>query len=415
MKLIGYEIRKVCMNKFWLMALLALLILDAVLILEPWQGASSFSTGMRHRQEQPFLKFIDRADAEEYEEYIESITGLLEDGWQTAEDFFNVPEDPRPGRYLPTVGMELNVLTGPLRTLQYIIYPNVLEQRADIVAMARKLGKTALEENDEYGIRLNMNIINRYSKRPATIPQNAVSGEEGHFSVYGTKGWERFFSYQWGDLFALFIIVLISAAIFSQERKAARLLFTTRFGRRRTQFAKMMTAVLYALLISLLFSGLQFILISIKYGLGGADASVLSIYESMGTSPWNTTLGQTALIFTLFRAFGAVCAAMVTALLSYLASNTLAAYLGSVIWLGASCGYYLVVGKNAGFWLGFRLLPDITLWTRPMWMFQEYRVANVFSFPVLWAWVCAVFWFLLCAGILIFVMWSSENKKQVNA
>lgn len=124
--------------------------------------------------------------------------------------------------------------------------------------------------------------------------------------------------------------------------------------------------------------------------------------------PLNLTIGQTFLLFTLFQAFGVMCIAFVSATLSYILRSNLASYIGSIIFLGGSYGYYLMVESFQVPAL-LRSLPDVTLWTRPMWMFETYRVVNLFSYPVKLEWVCLYFWIFIVIGLYVLAIIRSER------
>lgn len=408
MKLIGYELRKALAGRFWLIALLLLLILDAVLFLEPWQS-QMLAEGQRHRMQRPLRDFLAAADSQSYTAYIDEMVTQHGDDWQ--QGFSDIPEDDTQGRFLPTVSQELFTLS-ELATYQYIVYPETLERRAEIVDTARRLGGVALAEDDTYGVRLNIDIIRRYSVKPALLPALAMEENKGVFSAYGQRGWRRYLNFPWGDLFALLIALLIAARAFPMEGKSAQVLHTTPLGRRHTAAAKLTASALIALFVSLLFSGVNLAFAAWKYGLGGTDASVLSLMPLM-LGPLNLTIGQTAAVFTLFRAFGAVCAALAAASLSFWLKGSLASYIGSAVFLGGAYGFHALFGQNPSLPMALRLLPDVTLWTRPEWMFKTYRVVNFLSHPVQWAWVCLGFWLLLSAGLYGIVLWCSERKIPV--
>ena len=106
-----------------------------------------------------------------------------------------------------------------------------------------------------------------------------------------------------------------------------------------------------------------------------------------------------------------MCIAVVATALSYILKSNLASYLGSVVFLGLSYGYYLLMGKNYDIPVVFRTLPDVTLWARPMWMFETYRAVNLFSYPLMLEWVCFFFWLLII--IALYVLTIMRSKKGV--
>lgn len=269
----------------------------------------------------------------------------------------------------------------------------------------------AFLQGDDYGIRLNMDIIHQYNRKPAILPALASKENRGYFWVYHQKGWRAFLSFIWADIFVLIIILLVAVRVFPSEGKAAQILNTTPFGQRHTAAAKLLAVMLLALLLSLLFSILNLVLAAWKYGLGGVGASVLSLLP-LSRSPLNLTIGQMAALFIVYRAFGAICSAIVVAAISYWLRGNLVSYIGAVVFMGGSYGYYTLFGLDPKLPMGLRLLPDVTIWTRPVWMFETYRVTNILSWPIQWVWICFAFWLFLSFGLFCCIIWHSERKGR---
>jgi|LSQX01.3.fsa_nt_gb hypothetical protein len=405
MKLIRYEISKALSGRFWIVILLFLLILNAVLFMEPWRSDDMIDMGKRYRADRPLLEFLYTADGEAYHEYIDELTERYGEEWQYS--FAEFANDGIPGRFLPTAIQEVSVLSS-CGTFMNILFPEILEDRAHIVESARRLGGVAYAEDDYYGMRLNLDIIKRYSVKPAILPALARAENEGVFWVYYQQGWKHLFNFIWGNLFAVLFTLMISSRAYPLENKAASVLYVTTKGRRHTAAAKLTASALIALTVSLLFFLINILLTGWRFGLGGMKASVLSLLQlSMGSL--NMTIGQTVLLFALFQAFGVICIALVSATLSYILRSNLVSYIGSIIFLGGSYGYYLMVDKSFHAPALLRSLPDVTLWTRPMWMFETYRVVNLFSYPVKLEWICFCFWLLIVIGLYILAMIGSER------
>jgi hypothetical protein len=407
MKLIQYEIRKALSSRFLIVFLLLLIALNTFLFMEPWSSDDMFIAGKLYRDTRPLYDFLYSANSDAYNEYIDWLTDVYGDEWQYS--FVELNNDGIPGRFLPAAYQEVSALSN-CYTFINILFPEILANREHIVETARRLGGVAYMEDDYYGMRMNLDIIKHYSVKPAILPAFATDENEGVFWVGNQNGWKHFFNYKWGNLFAILFSLLISSRIFPLENKASSLLYATPKGRCHTAVAKLTAAVLISAIISLLFSLLNIILTAWQYGLGGINASILSILQ-FSLSHLNLTIGQTILLFTLFQTFGVMCIAVVATALSYILKSNLASYLGSVVFLGLSYGYYLLMGKNYDIPVVFRTLPDVTLWTRPMWMFETYRAVNLFSYPLMLEWVCFFFWLLII--IALYVLTIMRSKKGV--
>ena len=405
MKLIRYEIHKALSGRFWLIILSLLTIINSLLFLEPWRPGDMLGAGKSYRQNRPLFDFLYSADSAEYHEYIDDLTKKYGDEWKYS--FAEYDRDGVPGRFLPSEIQELSVLSGCMGFIE-TLFPKILQDRAHIVDTARRLGSIAYEEDDYYAMRLNLDIIKRYSIKPALLPALATDENEGVFWVGSQTGWKHYFNFIWGNLFAMLFTLLISSRAYPLENKAGTVLYTTPKGRKHTAAAKLTASALIALAVSFFFSLINFLLTAWLYGLGGINASILSVLQ-FSMSPLNMTIGQTVLLFALFNAFGAICIAVISSVISYILKNNNASYLGSAILVGLSYGYYLLSGKSPNMPAVFRALPDITLWTRPMWMVETYRVVNLFSYPVKLEWVCLCFWLFVIVGSYIYVILRSEK------
>lgn len=405
MKLIRYEIKKALSGRFWILTLLLLLGLNTVLFMEPWNPGDMLGMGKVYRSHKPLLDFLYSADSEAYQSYIDDMTTKYGDEWQ--HSYVEYGNDGIPGRFLPTAVMELSVLNRCSSSIS-ILFPQILEDRMQIVESARRLGGIAYAEDDYYGMRLNLDIIKRYKVKPALLPALATAENEGVFWIYVQIGWKHFFNYKWGTLFAILFTLLISSRAFSMENKTATILYTSSKGRRHTALAKLTASAVISILVSFVFSLLNIALTGWKYGLGGINASIISVLQfSLG--PLNLTIGQTVLLFTLYQAFGVLCISIVVAALSCILKGILLSYLGSILFLGGSYGYNLLANISFNMPLALRSLPDVTVWTRPGWMYETYRVLNLFSYPVRLDFLCLCFWMLIMIGLYILTAILSEK------
>jgi len=402
-KLLAYELRKMLVGRFWIAALLTLIAASAVLFAQPWRLQSIGEINQTARQNsgfKPLYDFLSSASKDELDEYL-SETGfsLDADAWEVSG--LPLPNAGGSGRFLETVEGEFQVLQAYLPRYQRT-YPQVIKSREDIVEMARYLGGSAYAEGDLYNTRLNLDIIRRYSEQPPLLL--ALSDGENDtpaFSVYFLTGWQSFFDFIWGDIFALILTLLVTARIFSLEKRSGSVLKSTLRGRKDTAAAKLFSACLVGGVFSLLFSALSFMMALLMYGMDGASSSILSLTPMMDTSPLTCTIGEAAWFFTFYKAFGAMCFALICAVFSCFLRSALTSYVAGSVLLGASLCWYYFLMPRASVPMVFRLLPDVTLWTRPVWMFSNYRVANIFNYPLLWVWLCLIFW-LAVATLLFF-------------
>jgi hypothetical protein len=412
MKLVGYELRKMLAGYFWKVAFILLIIINAVLFIEPWnqQNIQDLNTHARlNREYRPFYDFLSSASKEEIDEYFyEAGFSLDVDIWH--DDLpANLDEA---GHFLKTRGDEYNAFIMYAMFYQSA-YPRILTERENIVEIARHFGGLAYMDGDKYNIRLNLDIIRRYSTQPTLLPAFITDeGDSLAFLVYSQSGWSRFMGFMWGDIFTLLLTLLISARAFPLENETKYILRSTVHGHRSTVAAKLVSVCLIGIVFSLLFSTLNFLMATWMYGTSGASASVLSLTPILSLGPLTYSIGKTAWFFVLYKAFGALCYALVCAAISYVLRGMLSSYIGGFIFLGGSLGWHYFTISNSSIPFSLRLLPDVTLWSRPIWMFESYRVKNIFNYPILWSWVCFVFWLTVITILFLFVIWSSEKRKE---
>ena len=149
--------------------------------------------------------------------------------------------------------------------------------------------------------------------------------KEGHAVsfVYDT-GWKCYLYDTDFDVAAAAIILLL-AGLFADEHTGgfARILRTTKRGRRNTLLSKITLTALLALGISLLQNGARLIALSLHYDLPASGALVLSI-GGMESLPWTDCSILTMMVaVTALRALGLLLLAFLTGSLSALCRLTL--------------------------------------------------------------------------------------------
>jgi hypothetical protein len=196
------------------------------------------------------------------------------------------------------------------------------------------------------------------------------------------------------------------------EKKSGSGLMATPGGRRQTAVAKLLAAAVIGLCVSVLFTVVNRLFIGFKDGLYGAGGSALTI-SALSYSPLTLSIAQAALMFALFRVVGVMFISWICAAISYFVKEQLPSFICGAGFVGLSYGYYLLVGQNTNFPVWLRVLPDITMLSRPQWFFETYHVANIMNYPVFWSTLHIWFWLLISAALTGFIVWQSGRKVYI--
>ena len=149
-----------------------------------------------------------------------------------------------------------------------------------------------------------------------------AESNNGGWFVYDT-GWQKLYSGD-ADLFLYTAILLLLAGTFASEYisrgekgEFARILRSTKNGREKTFSAKLISAAIMALTLTLLTSAIDIFTIFGNYKMPALSAPIVSIREFAALSP-ALTIGGYMVVFLILRIMGALLMAMLTCALSEL-------------------------------------------------------------------------------------------------
>ena len=179
----------------------------------------------------------------------------------------------------------------------------------------RQSERNAAELREEYGMTpddpLYQYQVYAYKKYKA-VSQTATVGEE---FIYG---WDKLFSFSYGDVFLFFALILLVGTLYFVERNSGMtsLLRVSKHGRARSAFTKIGAAAMLSVTLTLIFSLFSFSVIGMRCGYSDPSASVQNVKTlSLFSETWS--IGGFYCYFLLLKCLAATA---FTALLSVFAS-----------------------------------------------------------------------------------------------
>ncbi len=183
-----------------------------------------------------------------------------------------------------------------------------------------------------------------------------AEADNGGWFIYDT-GWQKLYSGD-ADLFLYTAILLLLAGIFASEYFSrgekggfARILRSTKKGREQTFSAKLISAAIMSLTLTLVTSAIDIFSIFANYEMPALSAPIVSIREFAELSPALTVGGYMA-VFLILRIVGALLMAMLVCALSELLCRYLPV-LGTVIVLTLLPAFCVGFGISAAEPLNF--------------------------------------------------------------
>ena len=416
MNIIKYEFLKILKNKFVFVFSFAFLLLNSIIFIAPWEREIEFLRWQADRNniERPVRDFLINATREEYDWYMEQISLIYQGDWFS--DWYTygwvdfvLSNENEPGILMDNFNRELATLQS-INLWMRFIHPQTVEFRNNIVNTARHLGGYALQNNNYFEVRRNLDVIERFSGNVTFL--RAYQYSYNFFSLHEQNGWRRLLSYQWGNIFSYIMVLLVSSQLFSKEEKRLQLIFSTANGRSKNIAAKYIVGTVFAFVFSIVFSFSNFVSAIFVYGLSGGNAHIISLTPMMLT-PLNMRINETVVFFGLSYAFGAIFLNIIFVSISVFFKKQMLTYFVSALFLVGSYFYHLLIGSHSILPFHSIVFPDITVWTRQLWFWERYRVANLFGFPVFWYWVFASFWIVMCAILITITLIYSENLKRI--
>lgn len=414
-KLTGFELKKSVGNRFFIIALCLLLLINMLLLcgLREWmEFRANIKSGVIPTDEetlerakhfglyistdgkianfirQNYALFTDLTPEE-----LEAFEIAMKEKY--GEDIFTDPLEAVPDAMLAPSGyfadqQDLSVILDYQRNVQRRLEVEDACDRA--VRAARIFGGEALEKGDNYGVRRNINIIHLYS-----APRSQT--------LTPVRGWDEIL-FETPTMLLVFLLVLLSCAgsfTGENDRKTWLLLHTAKNGKGKTLAAKYLSGAFTAVMLTVLFHLSSLAAIWFKGGFMGLTEPAVALNELL-MIPWDLTVWQYVLLTLACRIFAAVLLSVLLQTISALCRSSVISYgVGAVVLGGCALLAYFPPREE--------LLAGPLSLANPLKYFETYYTANLFGFPVLWAVVQAVLWSALCA-ISIFLAHKVYHRKR---
>ncbi|MDR2589712.1 MAG: hypothetical protein LBC71_01805 [Oscillospiraceae bacterium] len=402
-KLIYYEMTKVLSNKFYIGLIVALLLITAVDVVRPWEGLTIRDQIQRNE----IVDALYRANTLDDDDLNNLIYELKTLHWHHPQYDPTAPNDlpvlePPPQYDYNAPGIFSKTIMGDsflMYKLDSLIrqHNETLEVRANIVNTAKRFGALAVQNNDNFNIRMNATIIQLYSNN---IDRNLLPTE--NFDTH-------YFSYQTHSVFIVIVVSVLFSTIFSNEYaiKLVTIQNTTKRGFNHTVLAKFIAGALMAFFIALLFSLLVLFAVTARYGLWGWLANV-SLIKSMMISHLDINILSYMILDIIFKTLGAVFLAIICVTISFFTKNNLRSYALSTLILLIFYASSIFLNTNPTL---LSSLFNVIYWFDSQFWFYRYQAVNILSFPVEWVAVYITFWILVSFILVAICVYFKERVK----
>lgn len=349
----------------------------------------------------------------DYEKFIKTYGGkLTQDNYnfimkefQSAEEYYienDGIDKGESGKFSSTKIMDYYLLQGVTYDIDYII--NFAASNEHTLKQAQSNIELYEKRNDTYMVNKNKLILDMYSEKPA-------------LKIINTSGW-YYLNYNSQVFFILILLVIFIAPIFSSEHenKMFPIIYSSVRGKKSILFAKLLTAITFAVFVSVIFSIFNCSLFIFRDGLSGF-AEYIQNYDYYKLCPFNVTLGEYIVIHTLLITFGSVCFSLIICLISTICKNDILSISVSTVvvmgmyalpfiaYLPTITGIDLFYFTNSMFYTKYLSINEKYLFTgllEPHQYFTGFKTVKVFDWPVLTLYYNIIFSLIKCALLMFF-------------
>ncbi|GMQ60289.1 hypothetical protein AN1V17_46890 [Vallitalea sediminicola] len=229
--------------------------------------------------------------------------------------------------------------------------------------------------------------------------------------IFNEHGWNEVAHYttQSGMLYVCILIILgISTAVTSEySTYMDSIIKSSRKGKKQFITAKIYAALIYTIIVSLIFTIFNSIPYLMALDTYGYDIPIQNIYDFM-LSPYSLTIGQYLVVQFLVHLAGAIIFSLIVLLVSTLCRSMLTSiFLSSSIWaLPLVIEQYTYVDGNTPGIIDFSLTNII----KAAPLFRTYKTYNILGYPILYPYLVIGIYILLVPIILYLIYYSFRNK-----
>ena len=400
MKLIVFELKKLLGMRFLRVCLLVLL--SICFALSFFAAESSQKEAVPHRELEAFfdLYFENRAEMDAY--YNELVRGEIHDPMQEQR-----PQQAEQ-KYAPDGYTDLQMFTTLYAAIEQAQgHPErmdgVVEAAEKNLAEFRAMG---IPESS-YNYKLQQTVIRTYTELKSTV----------RIGIEPTRGWEIYFNHsaQNALLFALILLVSISAASCDRTVGMLPVIACTRRGKQGVSGAKIVTLMPVTVCLVLLFSLTSFAAVGLACGYSSASNAIQSV-PGFALCPYALSIGQYLALSLLLRAAAFCLFAAVSALICALIRNRAFSFGTGLLLLGLQYALNHISYINPDSpWKGLNLIAL----TDASPLFARLRACNLLGMPCPYVPLAFCLCVILTASVLV-LFWlvfvrrqSGSAKKQM--
>lgn len=414
-KLTRFELKKSLGNKFFLIALCLLLVVDILLNFgfkefSQWMeavkndqvigGIPENSTNffgynelIRTQSVDIAIQFCDefvKLSPEEIAEFDALMKGKY------GEEIFDDTSFPPPEAENSYSYFENITDAAAISNRQWMksIDARIAESRASAVSAAKLFGREALEDGDNYNIRRNLKIVQLYS-----VPQPP--------STYTPPaGWYEFTQETPYTIILVGLLLLLTCAgsvSGENDRQTWLFLHTSKNGRGKTLAAKYLAGIITAAGVTVLIRLASLFGVWFHCGLIGLS-NPITIFSDFTLFPYVLTVWEYILVQLACQIFAAAVLSVLLTTVSTLCRSGIASYIVGTLLLGG-CLLLVYFPPRQELFSGPLALAEPTKY------FDSFYTANLFGYPVLWVLVQVVLGCILCAGCMLFAQFMYRRKR----
>ncbi len=329
MKILWKELYKIFKTKIFLVFLAVLILANAVLCYAtiPDNECEGEKMDATFWDSVEYLCKTYNESPEEYNKLLAEYEQAISDEFQQALGNPDYKFDPMwspvniDGRHKDRV---LFGYMGKLVENKEAYYEEISILKAQALSELKQLREDG-ESPNSYVYRYQAYVYNQYTKIL----------EETQMQASPVFGWDAYFSYSYGDIFAFAILTLLSGLIFIPEKQSGMLslIRSTKRGRSHVGIAKLLAASAATVIVVLLFAVSSCFVIYIKNGFADPFVPIQCI-ERFSTFPYISTVFSYFWVLLGFKIVSALCFTALVTLISLLFYQVLLTYIGGAMVFG---------------------------------------------------------------------------------
>ncbi len=388
--MIKYELRKLIGNRFLVIALAVLLLVNCGLAY--YTATESRELPVSDAQKEFLTYYLNHteeveAHAAEIEAFNKAQMELEFEANRNGEEYI---AKEYPDRYKIDGLSDESVIRWARATVNSA--GSYREDIAEVISRAEN-NLAELESKgygDSYSANYQRKVIEEYGSLLASGLRIGLEADHG---------WNAYYHYQAGDLLLFAFVMLLASALFLQEKQSGfwAMIRTTRRGRLATGVAKLAALAISVTAGLLLFVGSSFAIYGLICGYSSPH-NVLQVLDGFRMSNLQITVGEYLPLHLLLKWSSLMVFGVVVVLISLFLSHPAEAYIGSVAVFGSQ--YLLQIFPYLDADNPFRNLNLLTV-SEATRLTTRFRTLNVFGTaqPALLCWV--ILTLILCAAVTI--------------